>query len=67
MMGIPKAVTRGYVSPACLRYFQGMMEITAEGRRKGPIIAKGCGHYIHKADPELVIKELGELMGLMEI
>jgi hypothetical protein len=65
-MNVPMAITRQYVSPACVRYFEGMVEITAKERRKGPIVAKGCGHYIHKEDPEFVVKEIVELLDKLE-
>jgi hypothetical protein len=65
-MSVPKAITREYVSPAWVRYFEGLVEITTEERRKGPIIAKGCGHYIHKDNPQFVIKEMVGLLDNLE-
>jgi hypothetical protein len=35
-----------------------LINITAPGLAKGPIIAVGCDHFIQKDDPELVAKEL---------
>jgi hypothetical protein len=67
MMNVPNSITRRYVSPACVRYFEGMVEITAEEKRKGPIVASGCGHYIHKDAPEFVIKEIVGLLDKLGI
>ena len=36
----------------------GLVKLTDEARRRGPVIAQGCGHFIQKDDPNFVVDEL---------
>ena len=51
-----------YLAPACQRYNEGLVHITRPGLGKGPIIAKGAGHLIHKDKPLFVAEELSEIL-----
>jgi pimeloyl-ACP methyl ester carboxylesterase len=62
MFGIPKPVSLNYTNPYWQRYNEGLMKITEEGRRKGPIQAHGAGHFIQRDNPAVVVKEISELL-----
>ena len=51
-----------YLNPMWHEYNQGLTKITDKGCSKGPLIAKGCGHFIQKDDPQFVILLLAELL-----
>jgi hypothetical protein len=51
-----------YFDPAWHRYNEGIAKITSRELSKGPVEAKGCGHLIHKDNPELVANEISELL-----
>ncbi|KAH7629388.1 hypothetical protein B0T09DRAFT_409976 [Sordaria sp. MPI-SDFR-AT-0083] len=62
-MSIPKAVINGYMNPAWQRYNEGLTRLAAvdgnDDKDVVPVkIAKDCGHFIQKDDPELVAREL---------
>ncbi|EGO57220.1 hypothetical protein NEUTE1DRAFT_80703 [Neurospora tetrasperma FGSC 2508] len=68
-MSIPKAVINGYMNPAWQRYNQGLTRLAAvDSESDGdenvvPVkIAKGCGHFIQKDDPEMVAREVDLLL-----
>lgn len=42
-------------------YNQGLTKLTNEGRRKGVLIATGCGHFIQKDDPLFVAATLSRM------
>ncbi len=51
-----------YLNPMWHAYNQGLAKITNKERSKGPLIARGCGHFIQKDDPEFVILLLADLL-----
>jgi hypothetical protein len=59
-------MTLTYFSPAWQVCNEALATITAPERRRGPIIAKGCGHLIMKDDPKLVADELQNLLEKIE-
>ncbi|KAK0623821.1 Alpha/Beta hydrolase protein [Immersiella caudata] len=59
-LGVKKAVTNAYVNPAWTRYNEGLTRLVADSELK---IAKGCGHFIQRDDPEFVA---GEILRLLE-
>lgn len=68
-MSIPKAVINGYMNPAWQRYNEGLTRLAAvDSESDGdqnvvPVkIAKGCGHFIQKDDPEMVAREVDLLL-----
>ncbi|KAK3952240.1 hypothetical protein QBC32DRAFT_390601 [Pseudoneurospora amorphoporcata] len=68
-MSIPKAVINGYMNPAWQRYNEGLTRLAAgdgdgdDDNNVVPVkIAKGCGHFIQKDDPELVAREVDLLL-----
>ena len=61
-LGTPVGLSMMYMNPICHRYNQGLVRITERGRSKGPIFAKGCGHFIQRDDPEFVVRETLELL-----
>ncbi|KAK1773305.1 hypothetical protein QBC45DRAFT_387719 [Copromyces sp. CBS 386.78] len=68
-MSIPKAVINGYMNPAWQRYNEGLTRLAAvdgdgdDDNNVVPVkIARGCGHFIQKDDPELVAREVDSLL-----
>ena len=61
-MGIPKSVSMTYAEPIWNEYCEGLTRLTKPQLRKGLVVAKGCGHLIHKDDPNLVASELRGLL-----
>ncbi|KAG4421183.1 hypothetical protein IFR04_005703 [Cadophora malorum] len=63
LLGIPKNVSEVYGEPFWKEYHEGLTRLTKPQIRTGLIVAKGCGHLIHKDDPRLVA---GEIRGLLD-
>lgn len=61
-MGTPMSLSMRYSNPLWHAYNQGLVKITDEDRRRGPVIAKGCGHFIQRDDPDFVVGELSALL-----
>lgn len=61
-MGTPIGLSMMYMNPTWNKYNQGLVHITDREKSKGPISAKGCGHFIQRDDPDLVIKEALDLV-----
>ena len=61
-MGTPLGLSMVYMNPTWHRYNKGLVNITDRERSKGPIFAKGCGHFIQRDDPVFVIKETLDLV-----
>ena len=61
-MGTPVGLSMMYMNPTWHKYNQGLVQITDREKSKGPIFAKGCGHFIQRDDPNLVIKETLDLV-----
>ena len=51
-----------YTNPVWHEYNQGLAKLTDPKFSKGPIQAKGCGHFIQRDDPEFVIAETLDLV-----
>lgn len=63
---VPKALTNAYIDTAWRAYNEGLTQLAGTGAHvKGPVIAKKCGHFIQRDDPEYVAEELGELLDRM--
>ncbi|KAF1983097.1 hypothetical protein K402DRAFT_383605 [Aulographum hederae CBS 113979] len=65
-MQTPVEITKTYVQPVWGRYNEGLLGITGEERTRGVVVAKGCGHFIQRDDPDFVVGEIVSLVGLME-
>lgn len=61
-MGTPIGLSMMYMNPMWHKYNQGLVHITDREKSKGPIFAKGCGHFIQRDDPDFVIRETLELV-----
>jgi pimeloyl-ACP methyl ester carboxylesterase len=61
-MGTPIGLSMKFSNPIWHKYNQGLAQITDKERSKGPIQAKGCGHFIQRDDPALVVSETLELV-----
>ena len=61
-MGTPKSLTMKYSNPILNTYNEGLAKLTDEDHRKGPFQAKGCGHFIQRDDPNLVVDETLDLV-----
>lgn len=61
-MGLPQALSMGYLNPYWHKYNEGLAKITEPERSKGPLLAAGAGHFIQQDCPEFVAQELAELL-----
>lgn len=61
-MGTPVGLSMMYMNPIWHEYNQGLVQITDREKSKGPIFAKGCGHFIQRDDPDFVIRETLDLV-----
>ena len=61
-MGTPIGLSMTYMNPIWHKYNQGLVHITDREKSKGPIFAKGCGHFIQRDDPDFVVRETLELV-----
>ncbi|PVH75999.1 hypothetical protein DL98DRAFT_562158 [Cadophora sp. DSE1049] len=65
MMETPRSlsrITNGYWA----KYNEDLTQITDEGKSKGVVIARGCGHFIQKDDPEFVAKQISSMVKELE-
>ncbi|KZF22913.1 hypothetical protein L228DRAFT_247329 [Xylona heveae TC161] len=62
----PIALTMNYTNPYWHRYNQDLVNIVPPSQRRGPIFAKGCGHFIQRDDPLFVAEELSLLLKWMD-
>lgn len=51
-----------YLNPVWHRYNEGLIKLTDPKFSKGPIQAKGCGHFIQRDDPSFVVDEVLDLV-----
>jgi len=61
-MNTPRFLSMKYSNPIWHSYNQGLAMLTDEDHRKGPIHAKGCGHFIQRDDPNFVVDETLDLV-----
>ena len=61
-MGTPVGLSMAYMNPAWHRYNLGLVRLTVRERSKGPLFAKGCGHFVQRDDPLFVAGETLELV-----
>ncbi|KAL4959787.1 alpha/beta fold hydrolase [Aspergillus stella-maris] len=62
-MGRVRELTGKYVNPFWRKYNEGLVQLTEEGRGKGPVIAEGAGHFVQRDRPDFVVGELIEILG----
>ena len=55
-----------YINPVWHEYNEGLALLTDREKSKGPIIAKGCGHFIQRDDSEFVASEICEMLQRLE-
>ena len=60
-MGTPISLSMRYSNPIWNEYNQGLARLTDQKLSKGPFQAKGCGHFIQRDDPTLVVQETLDL------
>ncbi|KAL4794967.1 alpha/beta-hydrolase [Aspergillus venezuelensis] len=65
-MGRVRELTMGYVNPYWAEYNEGLVKITEGGRGKGPLIAKGAGHFVQRDRPDFVVGEVREILKKLE-
>ncbi|KAH0367887.1 alpha/beta-hydrolase, partial [Aureobasidium melanogenum] len=58
--GVSQALVNKYVNPIWREYNKELATLTS--RSKGPIVAKGCGHFIQKDDPDFVASEVCDML-----
>lgn len=69
-LSVPKAVINAYMNPAWASYNEGLTRLVrsddgsvGDGKVK---IARGCGHFIQKDDPEFVASEISNLLNALQ-
>jgi pimeloyl-ACP methyl ester carboxylesterase len=55
-----------YVNPVWHEYNQRLASLTDREKSKGPVVAKGCGHFIQRDDPEFVATKICDLLQRLE-
>ncbi|KAI0974731.1 Alpha/Beta hydrolase protein [Xylaria arbuscula] len=53
-METPISISTNYTNPIWNHYNEGLTRLTSPEKSSGPVIAKDCGHFIQKDDPNLV-------------
>ncbi|KAK0513485.1 hypothetical protein JMJ35_004471 [Cladonia borealis] len=61
-MGTPIGLSMKYSNPVWHKYNQGLALLTNEKLSKGPAQAKGCGHFIQRDGPVIVVDETLDLV-----
>ncbi|CAD0098966.1 unnamed protein product, partial [Aureobasidium mustum] len=51
-----------YVNPIWREYNKELATLTLSERSKGPVVARGCGHFIQRDDPEFVAMEVCDML-----
>ncbi|KAK3313709.1 Alpha/beta hydrolase fold-1 [Apodospora peruviana] len=64
-LSVPKAAINAFVNPAWHRYNQGLTRLVAHGTGQVKI-AKGCGHFIQRDDPQFVAGEISDLLNRLD-
>lgn len=67
LTGIPTLLTLTYNSPSWYRYLDRLAGLVPQRLRKGPIVAKGSGHFIPLEQPRLVADEIKELIKNLQL
>jgi pimeloyl-ACP methyl ester carboxylesterase len=62
ILKVSESLLRATSARGIHEYSQGLVHIQGEGTGKGPVVATGCGHDMHIEGPELVARELIELL-----
>ncbi|KAK6001117.1 hypothetical protein QM012_003200 [Aureobasidium pullulans] len=60
--GVSKSLVNKYINPVWRDYNKDLATLTSSDKSKGPIVAKGCGHFIQRDDPEFVATEVCDLL-----
>ncbi|KAH0007400.1 alpha/beta-hydrolase, partial [Aureobasidium melanogenum] len=60
--GVSPALVNKYVNPVWREYNKELATLTSGDKSKGPIGAKGCGHFIQRDDPEFVATEVCDML-----
>lgn len=55
-----------YTNEIWHKYNLGLARITDAARSRGPISAKGCGHFIQRDDPNFVVCELHMILSNLQ-
>ncbi|KEQ72821.1 hypothetical protein M436DRAFT_72996 [Aureobasidium namibiae CBS 147.97] len=63
---VRKELVTDYVQPVWDEYNKQLSLLTSAERSKGPIVAKGCGHFIQRDDPQFVAREICEMLQKLE-
>lgn len=61
-MGMRRELTMAFTQPVWEGYNHGLARLTRRERSKGPIVARGCGHFVQRDGPAFVVQELEELV-----
>jgi pimeloyl-ACP methyl ester carboxylesterase len=64
--GVRKELVMRYIQPVWEEYNKGLVRLTRKEKVKGPIVARGCGHFIQRDDAEFVAGEICELLLRLE-
>jgi hypothetical protein len=57
-MGIDEVISINYLSKRWFDHFESLSRLVDPGLSKGPLVAKGSGHFIPLQRPDMVAVEL---------
>ncbi|KAH0342877.1 alpha/beta-hydrolase, partial [Aureobasidium melanogenum] len=60
--GVSPALVNKYINPVWREYNKELATLTSSDRSKGPVVAKGCGHFIQRDDPGFVASEVCDML-----
>ncbi|KAG9528360.1 alpha/beta-hydrolase, partial [Aureobasidium melanogenum] len=60
--GVSPALINKYINPVWREYNKELATLTSSNKSKGPAVAKGCGHFIQRDDPEFVATEVCDML-----
>ncbi|KAK4178011.1 hypothetical protein QBC36DRAFT_386246 [Triangularia setosa] len=67
-MDVLKQVINAFMNPAWANYNDGLIRLVQSPESQTPVkIARGCGHFIQKDDPEFVAKEIKHLLDSLQV
>ncbi|KAI3341364.1 Alpha/Beta hydrolase protein [Ustulina deusta] len=64
-METPISISMNYTNPIWHHYNEGLTRLTSPEKALGPIIAKNCGHFIQRDDPNFVAELAYRMLGMI--
>lgn len=64
-METPISISMNYTNPTWHRYNESLARLTSPEKASGPILAKNCGHFVQRDDPNLVAGLACTMLGII--